>query len=88
MADIKGNDNIAEFSSDNAELVSITINNNGKRLVFGQGATGGSGFVTKTKTITANGTYSADDDNTEVLYLEKAKATFSSFTEPPRVVEF
>lgn len=32
--------------------------------------------------------YSANDDNTEVLYLEKAKATFSSFTEPPRVVEF
>ena len=32
--------------------------------------------------------YSANDDNTEVLYLEKAKATFSSFTEPSRVVEF
>ena len=32
--------------------------------------------------------YSADDDNTEVLYFENAKATFSSFTEPPRVVEF
>lgn len=32
--------------------------------------------------------YSADDDNTEVLYLENAKATFSSFTEPQRVVEF
>ena len=32
--------------------------------------------------------YSANDDNTEVLYLEKAKATFSSFTELPRVVEF
>lgn len=62
MADIKGNDNLAEFSSDNAELVSVTVNNNGKKLVFGQGATGG-GFVTKTKTITANGTYSADDDN-------------------------
>lgn len=32
--------------------------------------------------------YSADDDNTEVLYLEKAKATFYSFTEEPRTVEF
>ena len=32
--------------------------------------------------------YSAEDDNTEVLYFENAKATFSSFTEPPRVVEF
>ena len=32
--------------------------------------------------------YSADDDNTEVLYFENAKATFCSFVEPPRVVEF
>ena len=32
--------------------------------------------------------YSADDDNTEVLYFEKAKATFCSFTEEPKVVEF
>ena len=32
--------------------------------------------------------YSAEDDNTEVLYFEDAKATFCSFTEPPRVVEF
>ena len=32
--------------------------------------------------------YSAEDDNTEVLYLESAKATICSFTEPPRVVEF
>ena len=32
--------------------------------------------------------YSADDDNTEVLYFEKAKATFCSFTDAPKVVEF
>ena len=32
--------------------------------------------------------YSPDDDNTEVLYFENATATFSSFTEPPRTVEF
>lgn len=32
--------------------------------------------------------YSAEDDNTEVLYFENAKATFYSFTEEPRVVEF
>lgn len=32
--------------------------------------------------------YSADDDNTQVLYLKNAKATFCSFTEAPRVVEF
>ena len=28
--------------------------------------------------------YSAEDDNTEVLYFEDATATFSSFTEPSR----
>lgn len=32
--------------------------------------------------------YSADDDNTEVLYFEKAKATFCSFTEETRIIEF
>ena len=32
--------------------------------------------------------YSADDDNTEVLYFEKAKAIFYSFTEEPKVVIF
>ena len=32
--------------------------------------------------------YSAEDDNTEVLYFKDATATFSSFTEAPRVVKF
>ena len=32
--------------------------------------------------------YSAEDDNTEVLYFEEAAATFSSFTEAPRTVRF
>ena len=32
--------------------------------------------------------YSAEDDNTEVLYFEKAKATFCSFTEEPKVKVF
>lgn len=32
--------------------------------------------------------YSAEDDNTEVLYLADATATFSSFTEAPKVVKF
>ena len=32
--------------------------------------------------------YSAEDDNTEVLYFKNAKATFCSFTEAPRTVEF
>ena len=32
--------------------------------------------------------YDENDDNTEVLYFDSAKATFSSFTESSRVVEF
>lgn len=35
-----------------------------------------------------SGMYSADDDNTEVLYFNNATATFSSFTSAPEVVEF
>lgn len=34
------------------------------------------------------GMYKADDSNTQVLYLKDATATFSSFTEEPRVVTF
>ena len=32
--------------------------------------------------------YSADDDNTEVLYLKAAKVTFCSFTAAPETVTF
>lgn len=32
--------------------------------------------------------YSADDDNTQVLYFKNATATFSSFTEAPETVSF
>lgn len=32
--------------------------------------------------------YSADDDNTEVLFFEHATATISSFTEDPIIIEF
>lgn len=31
--------------------------------------------------------YSAEDENTQVLYFEDAVATFSSFTEAPRVIK-
>ena len=34
------------------------------------------------------GMYDENDDNTQVLYLKNAKATFSSFTAEPEVVEF
>ena len=32
--------------------------------------------------------YSAEDDNTQVLYFRNAKATFNSFTAPPETVKF
>ena len=32
--------------------------------------------------------YNADDGNTEVFYMQNAKATFSSFTKAPEVVKF
>lgn len=32
--------------------------------------------------------YSAEDDNTEVLYFQDAVATFYSFTEAPKVIKF
>ena len=32
--------------------------------------------------------YSAEDDNTEVLYFKDAVATFASFTEAPKVIKF
>ncbi|MCR5481968.1 MAG: pyridoxamine 5'-phosphate oxidase family protein [Clostridia bacterium] len=32
--------------------------------------------------------YSAEDDNTEVLYFKDAVATFSSFTEAPKEIKF
>ena len=32
--------------------------------------------------------YDENDDNTEALYFEHAIATFSSFTEEPRIIEF
>ena len=34
------------------------------------------------------GMYSAEDDNTEVLFFEDATATFASFTEPPKTIRF
>lgn len=34
------------------------------------------------------GRYKADDDNTIVFYLQDATATFSSFTEAPKVITF
>lgn len=32
--------------------------------------------------------YSAEDDNTEVLYLKNVTATINSFTESPKVIKF
>ncbi len=38
------------------------------------------------KNPSLRGMYSEDDDNTEVLYLEKAKAMLYSFTEEPKEI--
>ena len=32
--------------------------------------------------------YNEDDGNTEVFYFKNATATFSSFTEPPKIISF
>ena len=32
--------------------------------------------------------YAADDGNTQVFYLQDAEATFSSFTDNPRIIKF
>ena len=34
------------------------------------------------------GMYSEDDDNSEVLYIEDAEATFASFGGAPRTIKF
>lgn len=34
------------------------------------------------------GMYNENDDNTQVLYVKNAVATFSSFTAPPEVIKF
>lgn len=60
MADIKGNDNIKEFSYENSELSSILVNNNGASITFGKGAPEGS-FTVGNVTVSANGAYLSCD---------------------------
>lgn len=60
MADIKGNDNIKEFSYENSELSSILVNNNGAPITFGKGAPEGS-FTVGNVTVSANGAYLSCD---------------------------
>lgn len=62
MADIKGNDNIKEFSYENSELASIVVNNNGNPITFGKGAPEGS-FTVGNASVSANGTYLASDSD-------------------------
>ena len=40
------------------------------------------------KNPSLRGMYNENDDNTIVLYFDKAKAVISSFTEAPKVIEF
>ena len=40
------------------------------------------------KNPSLRGIYDELDDNTEVLYFESGVATISSFTEPPKIINF
>ena len=46
------------------------------------------GNIVGHNTGTLKNMYSAEDDNTEVLYFMDATATFYSFTDEPKVIEF
>lgn len=57
------NENIANYKYDNSQLVEVTVNNNGNNIVFSNGGSGGGSGTFGTKTVTANGIYTAADDS-------------------------
>lgn len=57
------NENIANYKYDNSQLVEVTVNNNGNNIVFSNGGSGGGSGTFGTKTVTANGTYTASNDS-------------------------
>lgn len=57
------NENIANYKYDNSQLVEVTVNNNGNNIVFSNGGSGGGSGTFDTKTVTANGIYTAADDS-------------------------
>lgn len=57
------NENIIAYKYDNAELVEVSVNNNGNPITFSKGSSGGGSGTFDSKTITANGVYNAVNDN-------------------------
>lgn len=57
------NENIANYKYDNSQLVEVAVNNNGNNIVFSNGGSGGGSGTFDTKTVTANGIYTAADDS-------------------------
>ena len=57
------NENIANYKYDNSQLVEVAVNNNGNNIIFSNGGSGGGSGTFDTKTVTANGIYTAADDS-------------------------
>ena len=57
------NENIIAYKYDNAELVEVSVNNNGNLITFSKGGSGGGSGTFDSKTITANGVYNAVNDS-------------------------
>lgn len=57
------NENIANYKYDNSQLVEVTVNNNGNNIIFSNGGSGGGSGTFGTKTVTANGIYTAANDS-------------------------
>lgn len=57
------NENIANYKYDNSQLVEVSVNNNGNNIVFSNGGSGGGSGTFGTKTVTANGIYTASNDS-------------------------
>lgn len=60
---LNANENIIAYKYDNAELVEVSVNNNGNPITFSKGGSGGGSGTFDSKTITANGIYNAVNDN-------------------------
>ena len=57
------NENITAYKYDNAELVEVSVNNNGNPITFSKGSSGSGSGTFDSKTITANGVYNAVNDS-------------------------
>ena len=57
------NENIANYKYDNSQLIEVSVNNNGNNIVFSNGGAGGGSGTFGTKTVTANGIYTASNES-------------------------